>query len=136
MPKFELSPEAENDFEYIGRDTQKRWGVKQRNKYLTELYDRFQWLADNPQLGLNRDDVKEGYRSYFQGSHTIFFRETNEGIEIIGIPHHSEDIEKHFEQDNLKPSYKDLLNQYADISLDEPDAEQLAPQQENDEIEP
>jgi len=104
MPKFELSPEAENDFEYIGRTTQEKWGVKQRNKYLNEMDNRFQWLADNPKLGLNRDEIKKGYLSYFQGKHTIFYRETMAGIEIIGISHQSEDIEQHFEIDNLTPS--------------------------------
>jgi len=55
------------------------------------------WLAENPHFGTERDEVKEGYLSYFQGSHTIFYRETEEGIEIVDIPHQKEDVIQHLD---------------------------------------
>jgi len=53
--------------------------------------------SGKPLFRKKRDEVKEGYQSYFQGSHTIFYREIGEDIEILGIPHQNEDIELHVE---------------------------------------
>lgn len=126
---------AEFDIEEIFDYTINEYGQNQADRYTAELYSRFQWLADNLKIGLNRDEVKEGYRSYFQGSHTIFFRETIEGIEIIGIPHQSEDIEQNFDLDSMNPSYKDLLDQHTNMTLDESDEEPEIPKQANDDLE-
>jgi len=104
---YRLSALAELDIEEIFDYTINEYGQNQADKYTTELYSRFQWLADNPKTGLNRDEVKEGYRSYFQGSHSIFFREASEGIEIIGIVHQSKDIERNFDLDKMNSPYAD-----------------------------
>lgn len=45
-------------------------------------------------LGRSRDEVKEGYRSFNEGSHIIFYRVAESAIEIIGIPHKNMDIEQ------------------------------------------
>ena len=95
MPKFKLSPAARADLKNIGQHTKEKWGINQRNRYLAGLDDRFQWLADNPMLGRSRDEVKEGYRSFNEGSHAIFYRVAGSDIEIVGIPHQSMDVEQH-----------------------------------------
>jgi len=99
--KYELTLLAENDLENIFDYTIDQWGEQQATDYTNKLFKRFEWLAENSNLGKKRDEVSEGYLSYFEESHTIFFRETNGGIEILGIPHQSEDIEHHFEIDSL-----------------------------------
>lgn len=70
---------------------------KQTEKYTIQLRDRMRWLAENPHFGMQRDEVEEGYLSYFEGSHTIFYRTSGKDTEIIGIPHQKEDVLKHFQ---------------------------------------
>ena len=95
---YKLTLLAETDLENIFDYTIDRWGEKQATDYTNKLFKRFEQLADNPSLGKKRDEIYEGYFSYFEGSHTIFFRLKGRDIEIIGIPHQNEDIELHFEK--------------------------------------
>ena len=48
MAGFFLSEKAKADVEEIGRYTQQRWGVEQRNRYLGELDACFQKIGANP----------------------------------------------------------------------------------------
>ena len=72
------------------------WGQEQTSKYLTQLKQRLEWLADNPALGKKRAEIKEGYISFPEGRHVIFYRRAEGGIEVMGIIHQSEDIDNHF----------------------------------------
>jgi len=133
--KYNLTVQAEEDIKEIWHYSVDRWGEELAEKYSEQLEHRFEWLVENTHLGKERDEVKEGYKSYFQGKHTIFYRITSVGIEVIGIPHQSEDIERHFEIDNFDTPYKNLLDQF-----DKPDEEPKptsgeAPQQANDDLE-
>lgn len=93
---FKITPRAQEDLKDIGRYTLSTWGKKQRNTYLKSLDKRFSWLAENQQLGTQRPDIKEGYYSYLQGSHLIFYTIEKEHINIIGIPHKAMDIVNYF----------------------------------------
>lgn len=96
MPKFKITPRARDDLKNIGRYTERQWGKSQRNAYLQDFEKRFRWLAENPQLGKHRADVTEGYYSYPQGQHVIFYLIGQGCIKIIGIPHKEMDIVSYF----------------------------------------
>ena len=96
MVNYLLSDLARQDIISIRDYTMDTWGEEQVSIYLSQLEQRFEWLAQNPQLGKKRDDVKEGYRSYPEGRHVIFYRMTEGAMEIIGVPHQSEDIDEQF----------------------------------------
>jgi toxin ParE1/3/4 len=87
-----LTLRALEDLRAIGRYTLDRWGREQRNRYLEAIDTRFNWLADNPELGRKRYDIAHGYRCFAQGQHLIFYIVREGGIDIIGIPHQSMDI--------------------------------------------
>ena len=89
---YRITPRAKQDLQSIGRYTLKKWGREQRNKYLYALEQRFGWLAENPAMGSHRPEIQEGYFSYIQGSHLIFYLKREGGIDIIGIPHQCMDI--------------------------------------------
>ncbi len=95
MANYLLSELARQDIISIRDYTMDTWGQEQASKYLSQLEQRFEWLAENPRSGKKRGDVKEGYQSYPEGRHVIFYRITEDGIEVIGVPHQSEDIEHH-----------------------------------------
>ena len=93
---FRITPRAYEDLKNIARYTIKTWGKEQRDRYLEGLDTRFGWLAENPLLGTHRPEVREGYYSYPQGSHVIFYIIRNGFIDIIGIPHQQMDIVGYF----------------------------------------
>ncbi|HXA47508.1 MAG TPA: type II toxin-antitoxin system RelE/ParE family toxin [Burkholderiaceae bacterium] len=94
--RYRITPKAKEDLKNIGRYTQQKWGKEQRNRYLKNLYDRFSWLAENPELGRLRPEVKEHYYSYAQGEHIIFYIVSDHMIDIIGIPHQKMDVPNYF----------------------------------------
>ena len=57
------------------------------------MISRFEWQAENPLTGRERNDVHPGYRSFPEGSHIIFYVISDECVDIIGIPHKSMDVE-------------------------------------------
>lgn len=95
MANYLLSKLAQQDIISIVDYTMDTWGQAQVSKYLSQLEQRFEWLSENSESGKEREDVKEGYRSYPEGRHVIFYRIAKAGVEIIGIIHQSEDIEQH-----------------------------------------
>ena len=96
MPGYRVTPGALEDLKNIGRYTEQQWGKRQRNTYLRALEKRIVWLAENPQLGKYRKDVAEGYYSFPQGEHVVFYMIGEKGIDIIGIPHKEMDIITYF----------------------------------------
>lgn len=96
MSRYLLAPRAKKDLLAIGRYTQKKWGVKQRNTYLLGLERRFQWLADQPKLGRHRTDIKHGYYSYRHELHTVFYTIDADQINIIGVVGDRQSLEKYF----------------------------------------
>ena len=93
---FRLTPRAKADLNGIWNYTNDVWGTAQADKYVTEIYDRFSWLADRPNIGKHRPDVCKGYHCFRQGSHLVFYLITDEHIDIIGIPHVEMDILNYF----------------------------------------
>ncbi len=93
--RFRLTPRAGADIEAIANYTNETWGHTQLETYLMGLNSRFQWLADNPLAGRERNDVHPGYRSYPEGSHVIFYMVSDDHVDVIGIPHKSMDIGDH-----------------------------------------
>lgn len=94
MKRYILSPTAKTDIINIRKYTTRQWGKAQADKYISQLRERMRWLLGNPRLGSPRDEIKQGYRSFNEGSHTIFYRVSASNIEIIGILHQSMDIEQ------------------------------------------
>jgi toxin ParE1/3/4 len=94
--KVRVIPRARDDLKNIGRYTAQTWGKAQRNRYLNSIDARFRWLADNPQLGRHRTDIFEGYYSFPEGQHVVFYLFDNNTIDIIGVPHKEMDIINYF----------------------------------------
>jgi len=81
---------AQSDLESTWLYTLEQWGVDQANIYLEAIMQRFDWLADNPLLGKQRDDIKKGYYYFPEGMHLVFYKIKNNQIEIIGVPHQND----------------------------------------------
>jgi toxin ParE1/3/4 len=97
--RYSLRQLAQNDLEGIWLYRLQEWGIVQADKYIRALVSRFEWLAENPQIGKRRDDIKPGYYCFPEGSHIIFYTLTSYGIDVIGIPHQRMDVMGHLEED-------------------------------------
>lgn len=93
---YKVSPRALEDLDAIADYTLGEWGRDQAVNYIQSLYDRFDWLADNPKLGPVRRDIRHGLRSYPEGAHVIYYRQAPDGIQIVGVLHGAQDIETYF----------------------------------------
>ncbi|MDZ7769216.1 MAG: type II toxin-antitoxin system RelE/ParE family toxin [Woeseiaceae bacterium] len=90
--RFRLTPRAAADLDAIADYTIETWGLAQLGDYLRSMNSRFEWLAENPFAGRERNDVHPGYRSFPEGSHIIFYVVSDDYVDIIGIPHKSMDV--------------------------------------------
>lgn len=93
MPRLLKQPEAESDLEEIW------WHIAQdspnnADSFLDRIQEACSALADYPQMGTNRDELKMDLRSHPVGNYLIFYFPIEEGIEIVRILHRSRDIER------------------------------------------
>lgn len=97
--KVRITPRARDDLINSGRYTERTWGKVQRNHYLKSLEARFRWLSENSLLGKHRTDICEGYHSFPEGQHVVFYLIGNSTIDIIGILHKEMDTISYFLED-------------------------------------
>ena len=94
---FNITPRAKSDIHAIWIYTLEIWGEVQADKYIADLFARFEWLTERYAVGKHRPEIHNGYYSYPQGDHVIFYLIRNDVITIIGIPHKNMDILGYFE---------------------------------------
>ncbi len=91
-----LTLQAEEDLQEIyvyGRET---WGKERAQLFIIVLYDRFQFLCGNPEIGRKREEFYPGCRSWVFESYVIFYQVKDAYIEVIGVVHGSKDINRYF----------------------------------------
>lgn len=89
-----ISPLAEADLEDIWLYTVERWSLEQAESYHDSLVSTFSGLATGAKRG-RPVTVREGYFKYAVGSHLIFYRHSDAGIDVIRVLHQRMDIERH-----------------------------------------
>jgi toxin ParE1/3/4 len=95
VPPLRLSRLAEDDLRQIGRYTQREWGIRQRNRYLSGLDRRLREIANNPGIGRPRNEIKAGLRSILYGSHIILYFVSGEAVLVARVLHKNMEIERH-----------------------------------------
>jgi toxin ParE1/3/4 len=74
--RIHVHQSAESDLVGIWQYSFEQWGELQADKYLDELNGGIRKLADNPEIGLKRDFVRDGYHVLFVGSHAVYYTVT------------------------------------------------------------
>jgi toxin ParE1/3/4 len=87
MKRFVVSDAAQTDIDRIAAFTTDTWGWQQTDRYLSQLEDAFQLLAENPGMGRACDAISTGLRRHEQGKHVVFYRLKPEGIRIVRVLH-------------------------------------------------
>ena len=91
-----ILPSADLDlfeiWDYIAGDS-----FKQADKMSAEFNRVFLLLAQNPEMGRTRDELKEELRSFAVGNYIIFYQSLQEGIQVVRVLHGAMDIPEIFE---------------------------------------
>ncbi len=100
MSNFFLSLDADEDLQDIYIYTEEKWGAKQAEQYLLDLYEAFELIANNPKMGRLRQELGQGIRSLPHLSHVVLFMQWKNEMAIVRVLHSSRDFEKLIEAYN------------------------------------
>ena len=95
MIKPRYSRLAESDLDEIAAYTIREWGEAQAERYLGELEDCCERLANNSGMGRGCGAVRMGLRRMEQASHVVFYNTDESGIVVERILHKSMVPERH-----------------------------------------
>ena len=85
MPKYRLTRKAENDLLNIASYGIEQFGVELSRQYYNKLKQRFDKLAEQPELYPLVEHVRKGYRRSVCGVHSIYYRIDQESVEIVRV---------------------------------------------------
>ena len=92
MSKFTVSQAASTDIRSIARYTQDTWGRDQRRRYLDGLNEKFEMLAEMPEMAAERRDFRPPVRIHHYEKHLIIYVIADEGILIVRVLHQNMDV--------------------------------------------
>ena len=93
--RFVLSPLAQADIDTIWVGTVRMWGSDQAETYIRQINQHIKTIAAQPTIGRECPEVRAGYRKYHSGSHVLFYRLTDAGIDIVRVLHKRMDFRQH-----------------------------------------
>lgn len=88
-----ISKKAVSDLENIWLYTVEKWSVEQADRYYSLIFDEIAYICKNESAGKSMEHVRKGYRASKVKSHLIFYKISNNIIEIVRILHERMDIE-------------------------------------------
>jgi len=97
MRSIHVRESAESDLIDIWRYSFEEWGEVQADKYLDDLDSGISKLEDNPEIGMKRDYVRDGYRVLFVGSHAVYYTVTPDAVHVVRVSHGRMDPDRHLE---------------------------------------
>ncbi|MGU3465180.1 type II toxin-antitoxin system RelE/ParE family toxin [Methylobacterium sp. C33D] len=89
-----FTPLARSDLEEIWRYTVGQWSADQADRYHQDIVNAATELANGAKIG-RPVEIRAGYLKYRVGSHFIFYRRTDAGIDVIRILHQRMDTDSH-----------------------------------------
>ncbi len=92
---YKLSPLAQRQIGEILPYSMERFGAKRTQKYLNELFDKIEYLAQRPQAGRPVTYHGKDYLRYPQESHIIYYRRIGEDILIAAVLGQAQDPKRH-----------------------------------------
>lgn len=95
MRQARLTPAAREDLDRIWAFSVERWGTAQAERYVTELRDAVRRIAVDPRRGRSAENIRPGYLRYAAGSHTLYYRTSDDAVDIIRILHQWMEPERH-----------------------------------------
>ncbi|WP_462268398.1 type II toxin-antitoxin system RelE/ParE family toxin [Desulfobacter sp.] len=98
MNQYILSLNAQKSLRDIKAYSFEKFGEQQTITYLKLIEKKLQMIAESPDIGRKREEIKKGYLSFLAGSHVIFYRKAKNHVDIIDILHQSMEPYRHLEE--------------------------------------
>ncbi|WKN44324.1 type II toxin-antitoxin system RelE/ParE family toxin [Tunicatimonas pelagia] len=92
---YELSTAADQDLEDIFDYLDHHYGGRRAEEYLLTLEALFGQLVDYPEMGVSRDKIRTGLRSFPKAQHIVFYRILPNRVRIVRILHQYRDLRRH-----------------------------------------
>lgn len=92
MKRLFLSAEARQDLREIWTYTARTWGRDQADRYALGIRAMFTRLVAGQAVSRSADQVQSGLRKVPVGRHVVFFRETEERVEVVRVLHERMDV--------------------------------------------
>ena len=89
---YVISRKAVSDSEAIWLYTVEKWSVTQADRYYNLIFDEINYICESDS-GKSMEHIRKGYRASKVKSHLIFYKISNDIIEIVRILHERMDIE-------------------------------------------
>ncbi len=61
------------------------FGINQADKYLDEIARALNNIASNPEIGVNCDAIRKGYKKYQINEHIVFYKIINSTIQVVRV---------------------------------------------------
>ncbi|MEY4508835.1 MAG: hypothetical protein RLZZ450_957 [Pseudomonadota bacterium] len=90
MKRCHFTESAENDLHRIADYSYTRWGLARTLRYVEGLRDTAAMLAEHPELGRSVAR-KPPLRRFEDLHHVLFYREVDDGIEVVCVLHERQD---------------------------------------------
>ena len=94
MPRYKLSPAAQNDLVNIFARGYREWGERKANQFQDKLISSFKVLYQNPKLGRSIK-IRPGLQRYDENPYVIFYRQFSYGIRVARVLYKNCLMEKH-----------------------------------------
>ena len=92
MSRLLKRPEAETDLEeiwwYIAQDS-----PNNADRFLDRIQEVCLSLANFPNMGTSRNELKSGLRSHTIGNYLVFYFPMENGVDVVRVLHRSRNIE-------------------------------------------
>jgi len=85
MASYRLNREALEDLDRLYEHGVLTFGLRQADAYFDGIVNRFQKIADQPELYPAIDHIRQGYRRSAYKSHSIYYRIDPDEIVIVRI---------------------------------------------------
>lgn len=92
MARIYFRPQVRTDLEDIADYIAEQAGDDRARIFLRKIYSQMQIYASQPKAGRNRDELKQGMRSFVHNRYVVFYQPVKDGIMIIRVLHGSRDL--------------------------------------------
>jgi toxin ParE1/3/4 len=105
VPTIRITAQAVADLERVKRQSIRGWGRRHALGYINGLERRFQFLLERPLLGVPRDDLYPGLRSFPQSVHVIYYLTLDDGIRVVRVMHQRMKAASHLSVLGVQPRH-------------------------------
>ena len=95
MLKIHKQHLAEQDLIQIWLYSFENWGLMQADNYLDKIGNTLELIANNPEIGVNINRIRNGYNKYQINQHIIFYRFNKTRLNIIRVLGNDMDYKQH-----------------------------------------